>query len=91
MSDEAPATPNRDGMTGAEIANLLNLHRDQLQQETVCVSDAVTVCAFLLWSFLMDQERQGFGTAAGNFENLALMMPTETARMGLQFIKGAVA
>ena len=78
-------------MTGAEIGRLLNLHRDQLQQETACVDDAVTVCAFLLWTFLLDQERQGFGTAAGNFQNLALTMPTETYRMGLQFVAGTRA
>lgn len=78
-------------MTGLEIGGLLNKHRDQLQQETETIGDAITVCAFLLWTFLLDAEKHGEATAAERFQYLADTMPEEARRMGLRVVKAGHA
>lgn len=72
-------------MTGAQIGVLLNRHRQMLQNETADIGDAITVSVFVLWSFLMEQERAGGFSAAEAMQYLAAEMPGEARKMGLQF------
>ena len=74
-----------EGLNGHQLSLLMNSHRTTMQQETASIGEAITVCAFLLYSFLLDQEHAGYGSAECSLLNLATSMPEEAKRMGLVY------
>ena len=83
----SPPAGSADGLTGADIAPILNRHRILLQRETRDIGDGLTCAAFVMYSFILDKCKAMGLDPAEEFARIASEFPAEAERFGMKLVR----